>query len=45
MQVTDVEPQLKHVFGGVSTFTAGAAQNDDVTAMVVGYRSPPNAEG
>ena len=38
MTATEVEPQLKHVFSSVSTFTAGADQNDDVTAMVVGYR-------
>ena len=37
MTDTEVEPQLKHVFKGVSAFTAGAAQNDDVTAMVVGF--------
>jgi sigma-B regulation protein RsbU (phosphoserine phosphatase) len=38
MTATEVESQLKHVFASVSTFTAGADQNDDVTAMVVGYR-------
>ena len=38
MTETEVEPQLKHVFAGVSAFTAGADQNDDVTAMIVGYR-------
>ena len=38
MTATEVEPQLKHVFASVSKFTAGAAQNDDVTAMVVDYR-------
>lgn len=36
----EVEPRLKHVFASVSTFTAGATQSDDVTAMIVGYRSP-----
>ncbi len=39
MTETQVEPQLKHVFAGVSKFTAGAAQNDDVTAMVIGFRA------
>ncbi len=39
MTATEVEPQLKHVFTSVSKFTAGAAQNDDVTAMIVGYRA------
>ena len=38
MTETEVEPQFKHVFAGVSAFTAGADQNDDVTAMIVGYR-------
>ncbi len=38
MTETEVEPQLKQVFAGVSAFTAGADQNDDVTAMIVGYR-------
>ena len=33
-----VEPRLQHVFRSVSDFTAGAAQHDDVTAMIVGYR-------
>jgi serine phosphatase RsbU (regulator of sigma subunit) len=40
MTETQVEPQLRHVFAGVSKFTAGAAQNDDVTAMVIGFRVP-----
>ena len=34
----EVSPKLKHVFASVSAFTAGAAQNDDVTAMIIGYR-------
>ena len=34
----EVSPKLKHVFTSVSAFTAGAAQNDDVTAMIIGYR-------
>ena len=34
-----VEPRLQHVFKSVSDFTAGAAQHDDVTAMIVGYRA------
>ena len=37
----EVEPRLKHVFESVSAFTAGAAQSDDVTAMIVGYRTLP----
>ena len=40
MTAIEVEPRLKHVFASVSTFTAGADQNDDVTAMIVGYRGP-----
>ena len=43
MTATEVQPQLKHVFTSVSTFTAGADQNDDVTAMVVGYRGMSGA--
>lgn len=34
----EVSPKLKHVFTSVSAFTAGAPQNDDVTAMIIGYR-------
>ena len=34
------EPLLQHVFASVKRFTAGAAQHDDITAMVVAYRSP-----
>ena len=34
------EPLLQHVFSGVERFTTGAAQHDDVTAMVVAYHSP-----
>ena len=45
MAATEVQPQLKHVFTSVSTFTAGADQNDDVTAMVVGYRGMSGASG
>ena len=37
MAVSDVEPRLQYVFESVKAFTAGAAQNDDVTAMVVNY--------
>ena len=37
MTAADAEPRLKHVFESVKAFTAGAAQNDDVTAMVVSY--------
>lgn len=43
MTATEVQAQLKHVFASVSTFTAGADQNDDVTAMVVGYRGVSGA--
>ena len=44
-----VAPRLKYVFTSVSSFTAGAAQNDDVTAMIVGYRGggdsdPPSTD-
>lgn len=38
MTDNEVALRLKHVFASVSVFTAGAAQNDDVTAMVIGYR-------
>ena len=34
-----VEARLRHLFGSVDTFTAGAPQHDDVTAMVVGYNT------
>lgn len=44
MEATDVVPQLRHVFSGVSRFTAGAAQNDDVTAMIVGYRGAESGD-
>ena len=37
MAASDVEPRLQYVFESVKAFTAGAAQNDDVTAMVVNY--------
>ena len=40
MRDAAVELRLQHVFDGVSEFTAGAPQHDDVTAMVVGYRCP-----
>lgn len=34
------EPRLQYAFGSIKLFTAGAAaQNDDVTAMVVNYES------
>ena len=38
MTESGVAPRLKHIFSSVSAFTAGAAQNDDVTGMVIGYR-------
>ncbi len=33
------EPRLQYAFDSVKWFTAGAAQNDDVTAMVVNDES------
>jgi serine phosphatase RsbU (regulator of sigma subunit) len=36
----DVQNQLEHLFSSVKAFTAGAAQNDDVTVLVVSYRGP-----
>lgn len=41
MQASGVEQRLQHVFGRLDEFTAGAAQHDDVTAMIVGYRGEP----
>ncbi len=38
--VTGAESLREHVFGSMHRFTAGAAQHDDVTAMVVAYHSP-----
>ena len=40
MRATEVQPRLQHIFASVSEFTTGAAQHDDITAMIVGYRSP-----
>ena len=37
------EPRLQEIFAGVERFTAGAAQHDDVTAMVVTYRPRASA--
>ena len=37
----DAKTQLEHLFSSVKTFTAGAAQNDDVTVLVVSYRGAP----
>ena len=34
----DAQTQLEHLFSSVKTFTAGAAQNDDVTVLIVSYR-------
>jgi sigma-B regulation protein RsbU (phosphoserine phosphatase) len=34
MTESEGAPRLKHIFATVSAFTAGAAQNDDVTGMV-----------
>ena len=36
----DARTQLEHLFASVKTFTAGAAQTDDVTVLVVSYRGP-----
>jgi len=36
----DARTQLEHLFASVKTFTAGAAQTDDVTVLVVSYRRP-----
>ena len=33
-----VEPRLQYLLGSLSDFSGSAAQHDDVTAMVVGYR-------
>ena len=35
---TTAMAQLEHLFSSVKSFTAGAAQNDDVTVLVVSYR-------
>ena len=37
MTAQEAQSRLQHVFASVKQFTAGAAQNDDVTAMVVEY--------
>ena len=34
----DAQTQLVHLFSDVKTFTAGAAQTDDITVLVVSYR-------
>lgn len=34
----DAQTQLEHLFSSVKAFTAGAAQSDDVTVLVVSYR-------
>ena len=36
----DAQTQLEHLFSSVKAFTAGTAQNDDVTILVVSYRGP-----
>lgn len=38
MRATEVQSRLQHVLASVSEFTAGAAQHDDITAMIVEYR-------
>ena len=35
----DAERRLQHILATVKRFTGNAAQHDDVTAMVVSYRS------
>ena len=37
----DAQTQLDHLFSSVKAFTAGAAQTDDITVLVVNYRGPP----
>ena len=37
------EPRLREIFASVERFTAGAAQHDDVTAMVVTYQPRASA--
>ena len=39
----DAQTQLEHLFGSVKAFTAGAAQYDDVTVLVVSFRGPATA--
>ena len=34
----DAQAQLEHLFSSVKVFTAGTAQTDDVTVLVVSYR-------
>lgn len=36
----EADSRLRHIFASVKQFTASAPQHDDVTAMVMGYRSP-----
>ena len=45
MGATEVQPRLQHVFASVSEFTAGAAQHDDITAMIVEYRGQDAPDG
>lgn len=40
---TDAQTQVTRVFDEVSAFTAGTAQGDDITAMVIRYLGPPAA--
>ena len=40
----DAQTQLEHLFSSVKRFTAGAAQNDDVTVLVASYRGAPDGE-
>ena len=36
----EADSRLHRIFASVKQFTAAAPQHDDVTAMVVSYRSP-----
>ncbi len=40
----DAQTQLEHLFSSVKSFTAGAAQNDDVTVLVASYRGASAGE-
>ena len=39
----DAEQRLQHILATVQRFTGNAAQHDDVTAMVVSYRTSASA--
>jgi serine phosphatase RsbU (regulator of sigma subunit) len=40
LQAQEPQQVLRELYAGVKTFTVGAAQNDDVTALVVRYEGP-----